>query len=189
MSTAKTRIAAALSVAAAAVLSVGGASATAAGPTLYTETTLNLNSSLASNLSGLLVAAPPNAADGLQRWEAKSFIITLPNGQPRFGWQLKNSTTKKCVSDAGNNVQVKEVTCETAPGSATNQVWQVIDPRTVNSKTYWFWQSATSGRRLQNSSNITPGAFPTFTVIATDKRANPGTALEALQLWNEKVVN
>lgn len=188
MSTVKTRIAAALSVAAAAVIGLGP-SATAAGPALYTETSLNLNSSLASNLSGLVVAAPPNATDGLQRWEAIPRTITLPDGQPKFGWQLKNSSTKKCVSDAGNNVQVREVTCEGTPGSVTKQVWQDLEPRLVNGKTYWFWQSATSGRRLQNSGNITAGAFPTFTVIATDKRANQGSALENLQLWTEKRVN
>lgn len=176
-------------VIAAAVVMMGSmASASAAGP-LYTETSLNLNSSLASNLSGFVVSSPPNAADPKQKWDATGRTITLPNGQKVFGWQLKNAATQKCVSDAGNNLQVREVTCETAPGGFTKQVWQNLNGRFVNGKFYWFWVNATTKRKLQVSGNVTDGPFPTFTVIATDKNANPGTALENLQLWHEKVVS
>ncbi|MET0135994.1 MAG: hypothetical protein ABW215_20630 [Kibdelosporangium sp.] len=195
MRTAKTRtgkLAATLGMTAvAALVSVASGSATAAplAPTLYTETSLNLNSSLAANLSGFVVAAPPNASDSLQKWEAAARFVTLPDGQLAFGWQLKNSATKKCVSDGGANLRVKETTCEGSPGSATKQVWQNVGGKSVGGKFYWFWENATTHRRLQVSGQVTDGVFPTFTVIASDQHANPGTALEALQLWNERVVS
>lgn len=185
------KIAMALGVTAVAVIGSASGSATAAplAPTLYTETSLNLNSSLASNLSGFVVAAPPNPADGLQRWQATARFVTLPNGQTAFGWQLRNGATQKCVADVGANLRVKELGCEAAPGSTTKQVWQTVGGRFVNGKFYWFWENATTHRRLQVTGTVTSGTFPAFTVIASDKRANPGTALENLQLWNEQVVS
>jgi hypothetical protein len=177
------KIAAVAGLAAAAVL--GLANSASAAPAQYTETSLNLNSSLASNLSGLVVAAPPNAADGLQRWHATGRTITLPGGGSAFGWQLRNVATQKCISDAGANAQVREVTCETAPGSATKQVWQTTGLKHVNGKLYWFWENATTHRKLKNSGEVTDGKFPTFKVIASTDTFNPGTAREALHLWNE----
>lgn len=187
----KTRLAKtvmALGMAAVAVLG-GGTGIASAAPTLYTETSLNLNSSLTSNGSGFLVANRPNAADPAQKWQATARFVTLPNGQVAFGWQLKNNHTGTCITDSGNNAPVKLLGCETTPGSTTKQVWMTVDGRTVNGKFYWFWQSATSNRRLQVTSDLADGPFPTFVVIATNKVANHGTALENLMLFNEQVVS
>jgi hypothetical protein len=172
------KIAAVAGLATAAVL--GLANTASAAPAQYTETSLNLNSSLASNLSGFVVAAPPNAADSLQRWNATQRFV---NGA--FGWQLKNVATQKCISDAGANARVREVGCESAPGSSSKQVWLTTGLKTVNGKTYWFWENATTHRKLKVTGNVTDGKFPTFTVVASTDNPNPGTALEALHLWNE----
>jgi hypothetical protein len=187
--TTKTRLArAALALGAAAVtmtgLTAGGA---AAAPPLYTETSLNSASSLATNFTGAVVAAPPNAADGRQRWQAIARYVHFPNGQAIFGWQLKNNATLKCITDIGDNLQVRERDCESAPSPGTKQVWQNTDARSVNGLTYWFWRNLTTTRRLQVD-DLTSGALPTFTVIATSERPTQGTALEALQLWNERRV-
>lgn len=159
-----------------------------AAPALYTETSLNLNSSLASDLSGFVVAAPPNAADGLQRWQATPRTVTVPGGGSAFGWQLRNGASQKCIADVGANLRVKELGCETAPGANTKQVWQTTGSRFVNGKLYWFWENATTHRRLKVTGDVTNGKFPTFTVIASTDSGNPGTAREALHLWNEKQV-
>ncbi|WLW57127.1 hypothetical protein [Streptomyces sp. YU58] len=184
-----TRAATALGVAAFAMIGSASGSATAApAATLYTETSLNQPSSLASNLSGSVVAAPPNAGDPLQRWHAHLRTITLSNGQTVDGWQLENAATHRCITDVGADLQVKELACSAAPTAATQQVWQNLKPRQVNGKTYWFWENPTNQRRLQVGIP-TSGQLPTFKVIAATKHGSPGSALEKLQLWNENVIS
>lgn len=185
------KIAVTLGVVATAVIGATSGSATGApaAPTLYTETSLNLGKSLASNGLGQVVAAPPNAADNRQRWQATFRSVQLSNGQTVFGWQFKNNSSLTCMTDAGANAWVRLQGCESAPGSNTRQVWLVEGSRVVNGKVYWFYRNATTGRRLQVSQEITDGTFPTFKVISSNANANPGTALEALMLWNEQVVS
>jgi hypothetical protein len=184
------KIVAAVGVAAIAAIGAASGNATAApAATLYTETSLNQGKSLASNLTGFVVAAPPNASDGKQKWEAPFRVITLPNGQTAAGWQLKNAVTHLCVTDVGADLRVQELTCETAPGSNTKQVWQTVGGKSVNGKFYWFWENATTHRRLKVNPVITDGTFPTFEVTASTNSGNDGTALQNLHLWNEQVVS
>lgn len=115
------KIAAVAGLAAAAVLGLANSASVASAQ--YTET--SLNSSLAWNLSGLVVAAPPNAADGLA-------------AEKRRDAEMRQTTGLKHVNG-----------------------------------------------KLKNSAKVTDGKFPTFKVIASTDTFSPGTAREALHLWNE----
>lgn len=183
----KTRLArttAALFVAGASLLGLAQ-SASAASP-LYTETTLNQGKSLAVSSSGTVIAAPPSS-DPSQRWEAHSRTQVV-GGVSKFGYELRRPGGSTCIADRGANARVELRSCDTHSGSntqSTTQIWQFKFGRTVNGKSYFFWENAQTTRRLMLDQFTGEGPFPSFTVIASTLKANSGTAAEASQLWHE----
>lgn len=183
------RITAMAAVAAASLLGVAQ-SAVAATP-LYTETTLNQAKTLAASSAGTVIAAPPNFADSQQRWEAHSRTQVV-GGVSKFGWELRRPGGSTCIADVGANLRVALKSCDTQSGTntlPTTQIWQFIFGKTVNGKSYYFWENAKTGRRLMLDQFSGEGPFPSFTVIASTLKANSGTAAEASQLWNEVAVS
>jgi hypothetical protein len=154
----------------------------------YTETTLNQGKSLAaSNALNSVIVAPPNAADGKQRWQADSRTLIV-NGVAKFGYELRNNDAGACVTDVGANARVQFRTCDTHTGTNTNnskQVWQFRFGRTVNGLDYYFWENANTSRRLMLDTFTSEGPFPSFTVTASTLKASPGSAAEASQLFHE----
>jgi hypothetical protein len=153
----------------------------AAAATTYTETSLNLGKRLTVSNSGTVIAAPPAANDLGQRWvePARSVVV---GGVGKWGYELRPSgSTGLCITDVGANLRVQLQGCN---GSAT-QVWQWIFGRTVNGLSYQFWINAQTNNKLMFDSFTNEGAFPSFTVIASNKNFNAGTAGEACQLWTD----
>ncbi len=134
-----------------------------------------------------VIVAPPNSGDSKQRWQADSRTLVV-NGAGVFGYELRNQVTGTCVTDVGANARVRLRACDTHSGTNTNnskQVWQFLFGRTVNGLNYYFWENATTGRRLMLDTFTSEGPFPSFTVIASTLKANAGTAAEASQLFHE----
>ena len=153
----------------------------AAAVTTYTETSLNLGKRLTVSNTGTIIAAPPASGDFGQRWVEPGRTVVV-GGVNKFGYELRpsgNSTT--CITDVGANQRVQLHGCN---GSAT-QVWEWVFRRNVAGLNYQFWINAQTGRKLMFDMPTGEGPFISFTVIASTKTFNFGTAGEACQLWTD----
>jgi hypothetical protein len=153
----------------------------AAAVTTYTETSLNLGKRLTVSDAGTVIAAPPAAGDVGQRWVEPGRSVVV-GGVNKHGFELQPSgNTTKCITDMGANLRVELKGCNGTPA----QVWQWVFGRQVGGLNYMFWINALSGRKLMFDTFTGEGAFPSFTVIASTKNFNSGTAGEACQLWTD----
>jgi len=153
----------------------------AAAAVTYTETSLNLGRRLTVSNTGTIIAAPPAAGDVGQRWVEPGRVVVVGDVS-KLGFELRpagNSST--CITDVGANQRVRLQACN----GATTQVWQWIFGRTVNGLNYQFWVNAQTGRKLMFDAPTGEGPSVSFTVIASTKNFNPGTAGEACQLWTD----
>jgi hypothetical protein len=100
-------------------------------------------------------------------------------------FQLRNRGTGNCLSDDGPNAQVDEVSCATAPGPKSPQLWQhhtAID-FTAFGKNFQYVYNRNSGRVLSRAP-----LFGTVPVLSSAQTAPTGTAASRLQLWTFKKV-
>jgi hypothetical protein len=153
----------------------------AAAPITYTETSLNSAKRLTVSNSGTIIAAPPVAGDFGQRWVEPSRTVVV-GGVSKFGYELRPSGNQgNCITDVGANLRVQLQSCN----GAAKQVWQWVFEREFNGLRYQFWINAQTGRKLMFDAPTGEGPFISFTVIASNKNFNSGTAGEACQLWTD----
>jgi hypothetical protein len=172
-----------LLAAAAVSVAVAAAPEATAAPQFYRLTVLNGGGVLAADLSGGVVVTTAQSSSTLAQWELL-FPGSAGSSEDGFGsaFQLKNRATQKCVKDVGNNVQLREATCETNPVPNSPQLWHhhtAVD-KTVNGKPYQFVFNRDTVRVLSRA----PLGGVTVPALSSVKATNNSSAAAALQLWN-----
>jgi hypothetical protein len=129
---------------------VRSSAAVATEPTYELFTVLNGGRNLATNGTGIAVAANPQTNDTRQMWER--IVFHNIDTEPGFNrpYQFKNRFTGFCLQDVGGGFPVIERPCELAPKPNSAQLWHhhTERDREVGGHVYRFRFNRASGRVL-----------------------------------------